>query len=203
MDLRGVLRRKGVCVSRKAGKKITEYFREFLKARASGTVPAWPLDSLQGILNTEVSSLTELSLGLQYLCEKNSIVKGEMSQADSSIKNFNTIVNPVLKNHHSSLVVTYDLPHVLGNISKMCQGEDKKYCVWNDSLDYKIEICKDICDMSQCPTDRRMDGFILALEEPALSEFRAHRHKIGMIFEVMVEHLRKCYEGMDYKRSEV
>lgn len=165
MDLRGVLHRKGIYVSRKAGKKITECFRKFLKVSASGTVPVWPLDLLQGILNTEVSSLTELFLGLQYLCQKNSIVKGEFiwckslptetSQADSPMKNLNTIVNPVLKNHHSGPVVTYDLPRVLGNISKMYQGEDKKYRGWNGFLDNKFEIYKDICDMSQCPVTKR------------------------------------------------
>ncbi|RKF74039.1 hypothetical protein GcM1_241064 [Golovinomyces cichoracearum] len=110
MDLREAFCCRGVYVSRKAGKKITECFREFLKVSASGTVPAWSLDSLQGILNTEVSSLTELSPGLQHLCQKNSIVKGEVisckslpteaSQADSSMEIFNTIVNLVLKNHH-------------------------------------------------------------------------------------------------------
>ncbi|RKF63231.1 hypothetical protein GcC1_140019 [Golovinomyces cichoracearum] len=156
MDLRGVLHRKGIYVSRKAGKKITECFRKFLKVSASGTVPVWPLDSLQGILNTEVSSLTELFLGLQYLSQKNSIsLPTETSQADSSMNNLNTIVNPVLKTHHSGPVVTYDLPRVLGNISKMYQGEDKKYRGWNDFLDYKFEIYKDICDMSQCPVTKR------------------------------------------------
>lgn len=44
---------------------------------------------------------------------------------------------------------------------------------------------------------------MLALEEPALSEFRALCHDIGMKFEIIVEHHRKCYEGIDYKRSEL
>lgn len=65
------------------------------------------------------------------------------------MKNFNPIVNSVLKNYQSGPIVTHDLPRVLDNISKMYQGEDKKYCGWNHPLDNKIEIHKDICDMNQ------------------------------------------------------
>ncbi|KHJ30037.1 hypothetical protein EV44_g3186 [Erysiphe necator] len=96
-----------------------------------------------------------------------------------------------------------DLPRILGNISKMYQTEDKKYNGWNDSLDYKMDMYKDICDINQCPLDRRMDGLILALKEPALGEFRAHRHDVGMTFDGMINHFRGCYEGIDFKRSEL
>ncbi|RKF63768.1 hypothetical protein GcC1_136019, partial [Golovinomyces cichoracearum] len=44
---------------------------------------------------------------------------------------------------------------------------------------------------------------MLALKEPALSEFRTHRHDVGMTFEGMIKHLRECYEGTDFKRSEL
>ncbi|KAI6246155.1 hypothetical protein HI914_05817 [Erysiphe necator] len=70
----------------------------------------------------------------------------------------------------------------------MYQTEDKKYNGWNDSLDYKMEMYKDICDINQCPLDR---------------EFRAHRHDVGMTFEGMINHFRGCYEGIDFKRSEL
>ena len=62
---------------------------------------------------------------------------------------------------------------------------------------------KDICDINQFPVDCRMNGLMLALKELALSEFRNHRNDEGMTFEGMIEHFRICYEGMDFKRSEL
>lgn len=66
-----------------------------------------------------------------------------------------------------------------------------------------MEMYKDICDINQCPVDCRMNGLMLALKEPALSEFRNHRNDEGMTFDGMIEHFRICYEGMDFKRSEL
>ncbi|RKF81370.1 hypothetical protein GcM3_036030 [Golovinomyces cichoracearum] len=66
-----------------------------------------------------------------------------------------------------------------------------------------MDMYKDICDINQCPLDHRIDGLMLALKEPALSEFRSHRHDSGMTFESMINHLLKCYEGIDFKRSEL
>ncbi|RKF79249.1 hypothetical protein GcC1_048037 [Golovinomyces cichoracearum] len=66
-----------------------------------------------------------------------------------------------------------------------------------------MDMYKDICDINQCLVNRRIDGLMLALKEPALSEFRAHRYDIGMTFEGMINHLRECYEGIDFKCSEL
>ncbi|RKF51425.1 hypothetical protein GcC1_225020, partial [Golovinomyces cichoracearum] len=77
MDLRGVLRRNDVYICLKAGKKVTECFSEFLPTSANGTVPVWPLASLQSLINSEVTSITDISLGLQYLYRQNSIIKSE------------------------------------------------------------------------------------------------------------------------------
>ncbi|RKF65347.1 hypothetical protein OnM2_009011 [Erysiphe neolycopersici] len=79
----------------------------------------------------------------------------------------------------------------------MYQAEDKKYGGWNDSLDYKMDMYKDICDIYQCPIDRRMDS---SLERASL---RAHRHDVGMTFEGIINHFRDCCEGIDFKRSEL
>ena len=211
MDLRGVLRRKGVYNCRKAGKKITDCFSEFLQTSANGTVPTWPLDSLKGLVNSEVSSINDISLGLQYLYQKNDVTKDENNMTDikmehkktSNSRDTSSIANPVVTNESKLPFSMDDLPRVIGNISKMYQGEDKKYGGWNDSLDYKLDMYKDICDINQCPIDRRMDGLMLALREPALSQFRAHRHDVGMTFEGMINHFRQCYEGIDFKRSEL
>ncbi|RKF72767.1 hypothetical protein GcM1_247223 [Golovinomyces cichoracearum] len=76
MDLRGVLRRNGVYICRKADKKVSECFAEFLQTSANGTVSVWPLASLQSLVNSEVTSITDISLGLQYLHRQTGITKG-------------------------------------------------------------------------------------------------------------------------------
>ncbi|KHJ33303.1 hypothetical protein EV44_g1317 [Erysiphe necator] len=213
MNLRGVLRRKGVYICRKAGKKITDCFSEFLQTSTNGTVPVWPLESLKSLINSEVTSIKDISLGLQYLYQKNDVTKDENNKYIAATKmeykntgksrDFISSASPTTMNEPKTPFSMDDLPRILGNISKMYQTEDKKYNGWNDSLDYKMEMYKDICDINQCPLDRRMDGLILALKEPALGEFRAHRHDVGMTFEGMINHFRGCYEGIDFKRSEL
>ncbi|TQS36461.1 hypothetical protein Golomagni_03094, partial [Golovinomyces magnicellulatus] len=174
MDLRGVLRRNGVYICRKAGKKVTECFSEFLQTSANGTVPIWPLASLQSLINSEVTSITDIFLVLSIYIDKMATL----------------IIKPSSINQPLSSISADDLKRMLGNIIRLYQGDDKKYGAWNDSLDYTMDMCKDICDINQCPVDHRIDGLMLALEEPALSEFRAHRHDVGMTFEGMINHLR-------------
>ncbi|POS81921.1 hypothetical protein EPUL_005477 [Erysiphe pulchra] len=102
--------------------------------------------------------------------------------SSGTVKDSNISISPVSVNS-KTLAVNDDLPHILSNISKMYHNDDKKYAGLNDSLDYKIEMYKDICDINQCPTDCRINGLMLALREPALSKFRAHRHDPGMNFD--------------------
>lgn len=59
-----------------------------------------------------------------------------------------------------------------------------------ERLDYKIEIYKDSCDKNQCPVERQIKRLMLALKEPALSKFRAHRHDYGKTSDGMIEHLK-------------
>ncbi|TQS37253.1 hypothetical protein Golomagni_02279 [Golovinomyces magnicellulatus] len=99
--------------------------------------------------------------------------------------------------------VNENLPCIPSNISKIYHNDDKKYVEWNDSLDYKIENFKEICNINQSSVDCRINGLSLALKEPALSEFRAHRHDSGMTFDGMIRHFGACYEGMDFKHSEI
>ncbi|RKF79250.1 hypothetical protein GcC1_048032 [Golovinomyces cichoracearum] len=88
-----VLRRNGVYICREAGKKVTECFSEFLQTSANGTVPVWPLVSLQSLINSEVTSITDISLGLQYLYRKNSIIKSESGNNAFTTKMENQIDN--------------------------------------------------------------------------------------------------------------
>ncbi|KHJ30472.1 hypothetical protein EV44_g3721 [Erysiphe necator] len=211
MNLRGILRRKGVYISRKAGKKIMDCFSEFMEPSATGIVPVWPLDSIQALVNFEISSLSEISLGLQYICQRNKIVKGielkdtiePILKKGEAIKSTSSNIYSVPEKHPATFAMNDDLTRVIGNISKMYHSNEKKYGGWNDSLDYKMEMYKDICDINQFPVDCRMNGLMLALKELALSEFRNHRNDEGMTFEGMIEHFRICYEGMDFKRSEL
>ncbi|POS83176.1 hypothetical protein EPUL_005877 [Erysiphe pulchra] len=46
MNLREELRRKGIYISRKAGKRVTKCFSGFIEANTSGSAPAWPVDEL-------------------------------------------------------------------------------------------------------------------------------------------------------------
>ncbi|RKF81371.1 hypothetical protein GcM3_036031 [Golovinomyces cichoracearum] len=112
MELRGVLRRNGVFICRKSGEKVTECFAEFLRTSANGTVPVWPLLSLQSLINSEVNSITDISLGLQYLHRKNGLIKSEA-------ENFNPIFNLPSINQPISSTSTDDLPRILGNILRM------------------------------------------------------------------------------------
>ncbi|RKF60714.1 hypothetical protein GcC1_163016, partial [Golovinomyces cichoracearum] len=119
MDLRGVLRRNG-----------------FLRTSANGTVPVWPLASLQSLINSEVASITDISLGLQYLYRQNSIIKSESgnnvcttkmeNQIDNNnLENPTPIIIPSSINQPISSTSTDDLPRILGNILRMYQGDDK------------------------------------------------------------------------------
>ncbi|RKF65348.1 hypothetical protein OnM2_009012 [Erysiphe neolycopersici] len=151
MNLRGVLRRKGVYICRKAGKKIADCFSEFLQTSTNGTFQASKKFLLD--FNTYVRKNYVTKDEHKYITATRMDFKNtNKSRYSISVASSSTINDPKIPFSMD------DLPRVLGNISKMYQAEDKKYGGWNDSLDYKMDMYKDICDIYQCPIDRRMDS---------------------------------------------
>ncbi|RKF79248.1 hypothetical protein GcC1_048036 [Golovinomyces cichoracearum] len=79
-------------------RKVTECFTELLRTSANGTVPVWSLASLQSLINSEVTSITDISLSLQYLYRQNGVIKSESGNNAFTTKMENKINNNNLEN---------------------------------------------------------------------------------------------------------
>ncbi|RKF80129.1 hypothetical protein GcM1_196019 [Golovinomyces cichoracearum] len=140
--------------------KPTSNYKTAFNGSTRSSSSEWrPLASLQSLISSEVTSITDISLSLQYLYRKNGVIKSESGNNafttkmknhidNNNLENPTPILIPSSINQHISSTSTDDLPRILGKILRIYQGDDKKYGGLNDSLDYKMDMYEDICDVN-------------------------------------------------------